>query len=122
MPVSSRKLPYIAFKPNRVLYGFLHPRLAFTLARRFSRKSRQAHGPEEFVFRKEDEFQVKFARQVLAEEPVDLFIFGHRHIPIEYRLTDQSVFLNTGDWLDNFTYLMFEKASESPTLHYFKQN
>lgn len=111
-----------AFKPNRWLYGKLPPRIAFSLARRFSRKSRQAHGPEEFIFREEEEYQVKFARQVLADEPVDCFIFGHRHIPIVYKMSEQSAFYNTGDWFENFTYLMFEKTSDSPSLHYFKQN
>lgn len=108
------------FKPNRVLYSMLHPRQAFSIARFFSRKSRASHDESLFTFQGEREFQVQFAREVLKREPVDFFIYGHRHTPAEYALNDEVTFFNVGDWISNFSYLMFPEG-EKPVLHYFKQ-
>lgn len=104
------------YKPNRVLYSMLHPRHAFAIARHFSATSRASHKPEAFVFRKEEEFQVQYARQILQKEPVDFFIFAHRHIPVEYPLTDTTCFFNTGDWLTNFSYLVYNENDDRPVL------
>lgn len=104
------------YKPNRVLYSMLHPRHAFAIARHFSARSRASHKPDVFIFRNEEEFQIQYARQVLQTEPVDYFIFAHRHVPVEYRLTDTSCYYNTGDWLTHFTYLVFNENDDAPIL------
>lgn len=104
------------YKPNRMLYSMLHPRQAFAIARHFSATSRASHKPEVFTFKNEEEFQVQYARHVLQTEPVDYFIFAHRHIPIEYRLTDNCVFYNTGDWLTHFSYLVYNENDDAPVI------
>ncbi len=105
------------FKPNQVLYSMLHPRQAFSIARACSQKSRKSHTPEMLKFAQEKETQVQYARAVLASEKVDCFVFGHRHIPVTYRLNETAMFFNTGDWLENFSYLIINE--EGPELLFY---
>lgn len=97
---------------NRIcqwLFGLLPPAMAIGTANYFSQKSRQNTNEEEYHFLGEDkEWLVIFSREVLAKERVDYFIFGHRHVPIDYKLNDKSRYINLGDWITNFTYAVFD--------------
>ncbi|TDH24087.1 UDP-2,3-diacylglucosamine diphosphatase [Segetibacter sp. 3557_3] len=91
------------------LFGLLHPSWSIGLANYFSRKSRQKTGTADDVFLGEEkEWLIIYAREVLAKKHVDYFIFGHRHFPIDHRLTDRSRYINLGDWITNFTYAVFD--------------
>jgi len=109
------------FAPCRFLYGMLHPRQSFAIAHYCSKTSRKSHHPSMFNFLFEKEHQVQYARETLEREEVDFFIYGHRHVPQRYTLTDRSTFFNTGDWLTNFSYLTFLKGDAEPALHYYLQ-
>ena len=102
---------------NWWLYGLLHPRQSFAISRFFSEKSRNSHDESMFVFKGEDEYQVQFARELLRITDVDYFILAHRHIPTRYELTPNCLFFNTGDWLENFSYVTFDTANAEPVLH-----
>ena len=69
------------------------------------------------IFKGEDEFQVQFAREMLQTTDVESFIFAHRHIPMRYELAPGHLFYNTGDWLDNFSYVTFGTEDAEPILH-----
>lgn len=111
-----------AFKPNQFVYSMLHPRIAFSIARFFSWKSRKSHENQELCFRNEEEPQIRFARQVLQSEPVDYFIFAHLHLPYHYPLTEQSSYFNCGDWLTHKSYLLFMSNEQGPTLCDFNED
>ncbi|MCR4680109.1 MAG: UDP-2,3-diacylglucosamine diphosphatase [Bacteroidales bacterium] len=106
-------------KSNYVLYSMLHPRQAFSIARHISASSRAAHKPEGLQFQKEAEFQIQYARQVMQQEQVDCFIYAHRHVPIEYKLDDNTYFFNSGDWIIHFSYITFWEESQTPVLERF---
>ena len=90
------------------LFGLLPPALSIGTANYFSRKSREKTNSEEEKFMGEDkEWLVIFSRSVLAKEHYDYFIFGHRHLPLDYPLTDRSRYINLGDWIKYFTYAEF---------------
>jgi UDP-2,3-diacylglucosamine hydrolase len=97
---------------NRIcqwLFGFMHPSWGIGLANYFSRKSRQKTGSADEHFLGEDkEWLIIYSREVLAKRHVDYFIFGHRHHPIDYKLTDNSRYINLGDWIKSFTYAEFD--------------
>ena len=94
------------------LFGLLPPAIAMGTANYFSRKSRQSTGAEEYQFLGEGkEWLVIFSREMLAKEHIDYFIFGHRHVPINYKLNDKSRYINLGDWITNFTYAEFDGTS-----------
>ena len=88
------------------LFARLHPNLAFGIANFWSNQSRAV--VEDLEFKGEDkEYQILFARDKLKTEHIDYFVFGHRHIPLEIQLNDKSQYVNTGDWIVNNTYAVF---------------
>jgi UDP-2,3-diacylglucosamine hydrolase len=91
------------------LFGQMHPTLGMAVANYFSRKSRQKTGASDAVFLgEENEWLVIYAREVLAKEHFDYFIFGHRHLPLNIELNDNSRYVNLGDWITHFTYAVFD--------------
>ncbi len=96
-------------KFSQSLFGMLHPSAGIGIADYFSRKSRAATGSEDEHFLGDDkEWLIIYAKDVLKKKHVDYFIFGHRHLPIEYKLNDESVYINLGDWIKYFTYAVFD--------------
>ncbi|MBA2760990.1 MAG: UDP-2,3-diacylglucosamine diphosphatase [Segetibacter sp.] len=94
------------------LFGLLHPSWGIGLANYFSRKSREKTGKQDEVFLGEDkEWLIIFSRGILAKEHYDYFIFGHRHLPLDLKLTDKSRYINLGDWITYFTYAEFDGQS-----------
>ena len=102
---------------NWWLYGLLHPRQSFAIARYCSQSSRESHDESMFHFQGEAEYQVQFARELLTTTPIDHFIFAHRHVPTRYELTPTCTFFNVGDWLSHFSYLTFKTEDNEPMLH-----
>lgn len=91
------------------LFARLHPNFSFGIANYFSRKSRAATGDKDANFRGEkDEWLIAFCKEVLKSEKIDYFIFGHRHLPIEFQLSQHSKYINLGDWINYNTYGVFD--------------
>ncbi|MDR0438363.1 MAG: UDP-2,3-diacylglucosamine diphosphatase [Bacteroidales bacterium] len=92
---------------NQRLFAFLHPWIGVGLANFWSRKSRAKTGKNDAVFESnENEMQYLFCKEYLKKNPeVTYFIFGHRHLPLEIKLSETSTYLNTGDWLNYNSYL-----------------
>ena len=94
------------------LFGILPPAVGIGLANYSSRKSRAATGHSEEVFLGEDkEWLLIYCREVLAQKKINYFVFGHRHLPIDYRLTDASRYINLGDWINYYTYAVFDGSN-----------
>ena len=101
-------------KFSQSLFGMLHPSAGIGLADYFSRKSRAAAGDEEKHFLGEEkEWLIAFAKEELKKQHIDFFVFGHRHLPIEYKLNDQSVYINLGDWIRYNSYAVFDRGAVS---------
>jgi UDP-2,3-diacylglucosamine hydrolase len=91
------------------LFGQLHPSLGLGLANYFSRKSREKTGTSDSHFLGEtEEWLIIYCREILLKEQFDYFIFGHRHLPIDFKLNETSRYINLGDWIRNFTYATFD--------------
>ncbi len=89
------------------LFARLHPNFGIGLAHYWSGKSRVA--TENLKFLGEDkEFQIIYAKERLLKEHFDYFIFGHRHIPLDIKLNENSRFINLGDWIINNSYAVFD--------------
>ena len=90
-------------------FGILPPWIGMGVANFFSRKSRQATGNHEEVFLGADkEWLITYCREILKKDHYDYFIFGHRHLPIDFRLNEKSRYVNLGDWIRYFTYGVFD--------------
>jgi UDP-2,3-diacylglucosamine hydrolase len=93
---------------SKWLFGIFPPLLGIGVANYMSRRSRAA-GLEEEVFLGEDkEWLIIYSKEVLKEKKIDFFVFGHRHLAIDYRLNESSRYINLGDWMLYFTYAVFE--------------
>jgi UDP-2,3-diacylglucosamine hydrolase len=91
------------------LFGIFPHRFGIGLADYFSRKSRAMTGSTEEVFLGEDkEWLIIYCKEQLLRKKVDYFIFGHRHLPIDFRLSEESRYINLGDWIRFNTYAWFD--------------
>src|SRR5690606_503258 len=91
------------------MFGILPPAIGMGLANYFSRKSRNADKSYEEVFLGEDkEWLIIYSKEVLKEKHFDFFVFGHRHLPIDFRLTSESRYINLGEWMNFSTYAIFD--------------
>lgn len=91
------------------LFARFHPNFGFWLANYFSRKSRIANGKTDEIFLGEDkEYLILYAKEILKKEHYDYFVFGHRHLPLEIKLADNTMYYNLGDWVSRFTYGVFD--------------
>lgn len=90
------------------LFGILPPYIGMGIAGFFSRKSRASTGALDEAFLGEDkEWLIIYCRELLKTRHYDFLIFGHRHLPIDYRLNG-SRYINLGDWIRYFTYAVFD--------------
>lgn len=91
------------------LFGILPPAIGMGLANYLSRRSRVRTGKtEEKFLGEENEWLISYCKETLQEKNIDFFVFGHRHLPIDYRLTNDSRYINLGDWVRYFTYASFD--------------
>jgi UDP-2,3-diacylglucosamine hydrolase len=93
------------------LFGLLHPDWGMALAYFWSGKSRDA----KYLKRKDwlsadQEWLVSFCEATIKEQKnIDFFLFGHRHLPIDYTLSDKKTkYINIGDWLNFNSYGVFD--------------
>ena len=89
-------------------FAKIHPDLSFRLASRWSKNSRLSRGKRLGFLGEDKEDQIIFAREVLKEKHVDYFVFGHRHLALEFLLTEKSKLFMLGDWFHDITYGVFE--------------
>lgn len=93
---------------SKWLFGILPPVAGMGLANYLSRRSRAQTGAKEEVFLGEEkEWLIQHCKEVMKKKNIDFFVFGHRHLPIDYRLNEGSRYINLGDWIRYFTYAVF---------------
>jgi len=91
------------------LFGVLPPYMGMGLAHYFSRRSRAQTGfAEEIFLGDEKEWLIIYSKEMLKKKNYDFLVFGHRHLPIDFRLANGSRYINLGDWLNYFTYAVFD--------------
>lgn len=90
------------------LFARIHPNTGIRLMKFFSGTSRgMTHIPD--FLGEEKEWLIQYCHERLKEEHIDYFIFGHRHLPIDYALNNgTSRYLNCGDWLSHLTYAVWD--------------
>jgi UDP-2,3-diacylglucosamine hydrolase len=94
---------------NRIaqwLFGIIPPAIGMGLAHVSSKSSRAATGTKDDQFL--GEWLIQFCRTVLKTDRYDYFIFGHRHLPIDYDLGGGSRYINLGDWIRYDTYAVYD--------------
>lgn len=93
------------------LFRWLHPDLGGRLAHFASGQSRAATPPEERAWLGEErEWLLQYCHRKIDQgvEP-DFFVFGHRHLPIDWRLKNgHSRYINLGEWMFFNSYAVFD--------------
>ncbi len=91
------------------LFGIFPPYMGMGMASFLSRRSRAQTGSTEELFLGEDkEWLITYSRETLQNKKVDYFVFGHRHLPIDFSLGNGSRYINLGDWIRYYTYAVFD--------------
>lgn len=97
---------------NRACQWFferLHPNFGVGMANFWSGKSRSANRDAEIFLGAEQEWLAVYANKKLDTVPADYFIFGHRHLPIDFTLKNgSSRYINLGDWMYYNSYGVFD--------------
>ncbi len=103
------------------LFGMLPPYIGIGLANYFSRKSRAKTGMVDEVFLGEEkEWLIIYSKEILEKKHFDYFIFGHRHLPIDVKLKNNSRYINLGEWIRYDSYAVFN--GDEMELKYFEKN
>jgi len=106
------------------IYSALHPNLGLPLMHFFSDASRNAQ--EEFKASKflgtEKEWLLQFCESEIKTQPdIDYFIFGHRHLPIDWLLSNgKSRYINLGEWMYATSFVSFD--GEKLQIEFFEKS
>ncbi|MEP7196979.1 MAG: UDP-2,3-diacylglucosamine diphosphatase [Saprospiraceae bacterium] len=104
---------------SKFLYRWLHPDLGIPLANYFSGKSRKAQKVLKNYLGHEKEWLIQYVELKAQKKDYDFYIFGHRHLPIDYTLKNNLArYINLGDWLIHQSYAQFD--GESMKLCFYK--
>jgi UDP-2,3-diacylglucosamine hydrolase len=90
------------------LFAFIHPFLGMGLAQYLSTKSRLANDINKQPFDEPNEWLLQYCKEKIETEHFDYLIFGHRHLPLDIQLNENSRYVNLGEWVNNFTYAEFD--------------
>jgi UDP-2,3-diacylglucosamine hydrolase len=105
---------------SKWMFGLLPPYIGIGIANYFSRKSRAKTGTVDEIFLgEENEWLIIYCREILKQRHFDYFIFGHRHLPIDVQLNDNSRYINLGEWIKYDSYAVFDGATVE--LKYYKE-
>ena len=74
------------------LFRWLHPDLGMKLRQYMSVKNKLISGDKDTQFLGNDrEWLVQYCHRKLTENHYDYFIFGHRHLPLNIQLNENSI-------------------------------
>uniref|UniRef100_A0A7C4TBC7 UDP-2,3-diacylglucosamine diphosphatase n=1 Tax=candidate division WOR-3 bacterium TaxID=2052148 RepID=A0A7C4TBC7_UNCW3 len=97
-------------KLNHRLYQLIHPDFGVYLAQAIAYLSRKQRRSPKLI-----ELLEEFALEKFKE--FDIVILAHSHIPLMKVFEKNKVYINTGDWIENFSYIKIEKGRVS--LNYY---
>ena len=94
---------------SKWFFRWLHPDIGVWLAHKWSSRSRvKGLNKDRDQLYGENEWLLQYARSVEAKEHFDYFIFGHRHIAMEQSISEQSSYINLGEWVYESHYCVVE--------------
>ncbi|WP_179334393.1 UDP-2,3-diacylglucosamine diphosphatase [Winogradskyella costae] len=91
------------------LFNWMHPDIGIKIGQYMSVKNKMISGDDDAKFLGEDnEWLAVYCKRKLEEKHRDFFVFGHRHLPLEIQLNETSKYINLGDWIQYYTYGVFD--------------
>ena len=101
------------------LFSVLPPRIGMFVASGWSNKSRKIGAKKVVFIGDENEWLAIYAKEQLQKAHFDYFIFGHRHLPLDIKLSNNSRYVNIGEWINYNSYGVFD--GEEMRLEYFEK-
>ena len=104
---------------NRVcqkLFSGIHPRWTVPFAHSWSSHSRNFCNEKPQFLGEDKEPFILFSKWWIEnkqDSPIDYFVFGHRHILLDYVLNNSSRLIILGDWIHHFSYAVFDGTTLS---------
>ena len=94
---------------SKWIYRWLHPDIGVRIAKYLSVKNKLISGTKDKKYLGDNkEWLALYAKRKLETKHFDYFIFGHRHLPMEIKVGDSSTYYNLGDWINHYTYGVFD--------------
>ncbi len=94
---------------SKWLFRWLHPDIGVRVAKHLSVKNKLISGDEDKEFLGEEkEWLAQYSKRKLENKHFDYFVFGHRHLPMEIKVGENSTYYNLGDWINHYTYGVFD--------------
>ncbi|MFZ1806790.1 MAG: UDP-2,3-diacylglucosamine diphosphatase [Cyclobacteriaceae bacterium] len=94
------------------LFARLHPNLGIGIAKIWSRNSRIANMKKEEKFKgEENEYLLTYCRELEKSSHHDFYVFGHRHLPLDLEVGNNSRYINLGEWVNFNTYGVYDGSS-----------
>ena len=94
---------------SKWFFRWLHPDIGVRLAQHLSVKNKLISGDDDKEFLGEEkEWLAQYSKRKLESKHFDYFIFGHRHLPMEIKVGENSTYYNLGDWINHYTYGVFD--------------
>ena len=91
------------------LFARIHPNLGIGIAKIWSRRSRISNIKREEKFKGEEgEFLLTYCKELEKTNHHDFYIFGHRHLPLDLKVSENSRYINLGEWVHFNTYALYD--------------
>ena len=86
------------------MFSRLHPNFGISLGQAWSNKSKKR---QEKLVNEDKEILAGYCKEQQKNNPVDYYVFGHRHIPIDVKIDERCRYINLGDWIHHNTYAVY---------------
>ncbi len=93
------------------LFARVHPNLGMYLVHTWSKSSRIANMEREKFQSDENEFLFQYCEETEKKEHHDFYIFGHRHLPLDLKVSENSRYINLGEWVNYSPYAVYDGKS-----------
>ena len=90
--------------------GYLHnyTQILHSDAHKWSKKSRKK-ASKPFIS-KDKEILFKYCKNFQEKNPIDYYVMGHRHLPLEINIDKQAKYINLGEWINYNSYAILENV------------
>lgn len=93
---------------SRWLFSVLPTNLGMSIAKYWSKWSYKKSMHRDDPFLGEEEKLYQFCKSIEKGEHHDYYIFGHRHLPLEMKISDNATYINLGEWFSQKHYVAFD--------------
>jgi UDP-2,3-diacylglucosamine hydrolase len=90
------------------LFARIHPNFGIGIADAWSKRSRITNSVKDDVFLGDDEWLLVYAKAMQLKQNNQFYIFGHRHLPLDVQVAEDSKYINLGEWVNNYTYAVYD--------------